>query len=211
MEKTVKQWIKSKTEWAPKDFRTLATMLSISLVFLSGAALMNLFGVSSIGSDGISTKAEVATFLRPGQVLAPAALPAGVTAQPVPVIAKGRLSGLTEHLLARAQILPMLAVVIAVVVLLRRMLLDVAEGQIFTRKNAGRVRIIGVILMASTLLSGLSQIAASELASRQLGQALVSPYFELSFAAPGAGALLLALAAVFDAGVKLREDNEATI
>ncbi len=207
----MKRWIKSQTVWTPKDFRRLATMLTISLVFLGGAALMMLFGVSSIGHDGVSTKTVFTTFLHSDRILAPAALPTGVTARPVEVLAQVRPSGLVEHVLFRAQVFPMQLVIIAVVVLLRRMLLDVAYGQIFTRDNARRLRTIVVILMASTLVTAITQMSSTELAIRQLGETVVSPFFELSFAPAGAGALLLALAAIFDAGVKLREDSEATI
>lgn len=205
--------IQSLAEWNANDFRVLARILSVALGLLGLAAIFNLAGISSIGSDGVKTGMEVMASLEPNQALNAAALPAEVNpaGQPIDVYVAVEPSGLAEQVLVRVIHLPVILVIMAVVVLIRRIFVDAAKNLVFTQANAGRLRKIAFLLLCTVFLEYVSQVARNELAQRALGGDLVVVTFGFSALPMGVAALTMALAAIFDRGVALREYNEVTV
>ncbi len=106
-----------------------------------------------------------------------------------------------------------IAVVLYVLLLLRRMLSSVLAGDPFVAANATRMRIMGIILVAVGALGPV----AEHLAARRLlrlvpvrGVELTAP-FDLRLDVILVGLLLLVLAAVFGYGSELERERSLTI
>lgn len=116
--------------------------------------------------------------------------------------------------------------------LLRRLFRNVARGESFTARNIRLVHVLGISILAFTLLSGamqawyssqivayLNQHAAVEgghmsFASASSGGLVVNGrHFDIPFSGRGilTGLLVLALGEVFRQGLVLKQENDLTI
>jgi lipoprotein signal peptidase len=106
-----------------------------------------------------------------------------------------------------------IAVVLYVLLLLRRMLSSVLVGDPFAAANATRMRIMGVILVAAGALGPVAEHLAARTMLRMVpvrDVALTAP-FDLRVDVILVGLLLLVLAAVFGYGSELERERSLTI
>lgn len=106
-----------------------------------------------------------------------------------------------------------IAVVLYVLLLLRRMLSSVLAGDPFAAANATRMRIMGVILVAAGALGPVAEHLATGTMLRMVpvrDVALTAP-FDLRLDVILVGLLLLVLAAVFGYGSELERERSLTI
>jgi lipoprotein signal peptidase len=106
-----------------------------------------------------------------------------------------------------------IAIVLYVLLLLRRILGSVLAGDPFAAANANRMRIIGVILVAAGALGPVAEYLAARSMLRMVhvsGVELTAP-FDLRLDVILAGLLLLVLAAVFGYGSELERERSLTV
>lgn len=195
------------------DVRALEGLLTAGLVIGGVVTAMALAGVSSIGSGGVERGVSLMVDLDPAKVAPNLArpLPPGVEVEAVRVTVPSEPSGLVEHLLVRLQLLPILLLALFVVVLLRRIVRSVLAGDPFVDENVRRLRIIGWLVAVSPILLVIAQFARSELVARSSVADLALESIHVAFLPILVGGLLLVLAEVFAAGVRLRQDTEGLV
>ena len=85
------------------------------------------------------------------------------------------------------------------------------SGDPFVAENVRRLRIIGWLVAVSPILLVIAQFARSELVARSTVADLALESIHVAFLPILVGGLLLVLAEVFAAGVRLREDTEGLV
>ena len=193
------------------DLRVLEGLVTAGLVVAGAVAAIALAGVSSIG--GVGSGAPIAVDLDPARVVPGLGrrLPAGVAVQAVRATVVHRPAGLLEHVLVRLQVLPLALLALAVLVLLRRIVRSVVDGDPFVQENVRRLRTIGWLVALSPVLLVVAQVARSGLVARSSVGDLAVSHITIAFVPILIGGLLLVLAEVFAAGVRLREDTEGLV
>jgi hypothetical protein len=115
--------------------------------------------------------------------------------------------------LLNAGLLLTIALVIVSVWLLRLVLKSVLEGEPFAAANARRLRLMGLLILAGSLVLPILEYAggAVVLSRVALEGIELSPLFDLSKDRILGGLLILVLATVFDRGARLEQDQSLTI
>jgi hypothetical protein len=121
-----------------------------------------------------------------------------------------------QKVLNRLSTVPLGVLFAAIVWMLRKIVLtavgtETSDGDPFIEANVHRLRIIGLLLLVTPLVSSWAQMAGIELVSRSLPKDLVAPVFDIPFSYFGLGLLLFVLAEVFKIGVRLRQDVEGLV
>ena len=137
--------------------------------------------------------------------------PTGADIEAIRATVSSEPSGLFEHLLVRLQGLPVLFLALFVIVLLRRIVRSVIAGDPFVPENVRRLRAIGWLIAVSPILLVIAQIARSELVARSTVADLAVVSMTIAVLPVLIGALLLVLAQVFAAGVRLRQDTDGLV
>jgi hypothetical protein len=109
-----------------------------------------------------------------------------------------------------------IAVFIFILIQLRNFLETLEVGDPFTKENAGRIRIIGLVIIASELGIKLMMIGGAAIihaAVRIEGASLIWGELISAFSLPSIflGIVVLIIAEIFRLGVKMKEDQELTI
>jgi len=206
-------WLRRAVGFDRCDVRALEGLVTVGVVVASVVAAMALAGVSAIGVGGVGSGAPIEVDLDAARVAPDLArrLPAGVDVEAVRATVAARPSGLLEHLLVRLQVLPIALLALAVLVLMRRIVRSVVAGDPFVEANVRRLRIIGWLVALSPILLVIAQVARSELVARSSVGDLALSHVTIAFVPILIGGLLLVLAQVFAAGVRLRQDTEGLV
>ena len=116
-----------------------------------------------------------------------------------------------QALYAMARDLIPTALAIAILWFLRAVVRSVPGGDPFTRRNVGRLRTIGFILLIGFPLAQVAMSALEQALSTTVGAS--GSGLAIPFPGPGpiAALFVFVLAQVFDHGVRLREDIEGTV
>jgi hypothetical protein len=118
----------------------------------------------------------------------------------------------TEQVLARGGFAVLGLCLGAGAVLLRRLLLSIADGDPFERRNAGRIALIAGLVAVAAIASQALPVLATELVARRIGwTGLVSSHLDLPLAPLAAVPILLVLAQAFRRGTELATDSEGLV
>jgi hypothetical protein len=97
-------------------------------------------------------------------------------------------------------------------VLLRRLLLSIADGDPFERRNAGRIALIAGLVAVAAIAYELLPILATDLVVNRIGwSGLVHSQLDLPLAPLAAVPILLVLAQAFRRGTELAADTEGLV
>lgn len=125
----------------------------------------------------------------------------------VPVTAVIPDPGTAHRLLAPLPSALTLAAIVAGLLLLRRLLLRAMEGDPFSRSGARDLRLLGAVILAGSLLVQMSGfVVSTALVSASPVQDSVTAEASFSFAWVLGAVLVLALAEIWAAGVRMRDD-----
>ena len=97
--------------------------------------------------------------------------------------------------------------------LIRQVVASVLEGDPFTLRNAGRLRLVGLILLVGGILGPLLEYVHASMVLAQVGNHNLPLSPPLSFSADVIllGLIILALSTVFGHGKELEDDKSLTI
>ncbi len=118
------------------------------------------------------------------------------------------------HLLSLALVMPILGAGLLIIYQLRKILVSLLNGTTFMPQNVIRIRIIGLAVIAITLLKGFSTIWLNQLLSSSIdlpGLELLAKFRFQDFGGVLWGVIILILAEVFRHGACLQEDKDLTI
>jgi hypothetical protein len=233
---TLKQLISGNyprnSRFARWDRRVLMGIINLTLIASMAGAAIDTLGVHftwQLNAKAIPVKMRVSrehwgyVVLNP-DILDPSLrdrLPSGLEPWSLSAATKIAPSGFQAQLLTLLASVPMDLIVIAIILLVRQIVVttigtDNSEGNPFIQPNVRRLRIIAVILLATPLIQSWMKIAETELTFQSLSN--IPPEttmltYDLSspFIFFGMGFMVLVLAAVFKAGVQLREDVEGLV
>jgi len=206
-------WLRRAFGFDWLDVRALEGLVTAALVVAAVVAVMALVGVTSIGSGGVGRSVPIEVDLNPANVAPTLSrqLPAGVDVEAVRATVVSRPSGLVEQLLARLLVLPIALLALVVLVLMRRIVRSVTAGDPFVAENVRRLRIIGWLVALSPVPLVVGQLARAELVSRSIVGDLADSHITVALVPILIGGLLLVLAEVFGAGVRLRKDTDGLV
>ncbi len=178
----------------------IAWYLSVVVVlFLFAIQLYSLILAQQIGPPQDIYMME---FQTPGMVLR---FSEGVT---------GDFFTINVHLISIALMMPILGAGLLIIYLLRKILVSLVNGTTFMPKNVIRIRIIGLAVIAITLLTGFSTIWLNQLLASSIdlqGFELLPKFRFQDFGGVLWGVIILILAEVFRQGAYLQEDKDLTI
>jgi hypothetical protein len=145
-------------------------------------------------------------------------LPTGVTAGPLEVAVPLKNPGWREQIYVRASV-PKVLLILFVVWMLRQIVWttlgdDASEGNPFVRPNVRRLRWIAGAIVLMPFAQGWADIAQSNLVWMAMEEFLWLGTFympQASYMPFGVALLVFALAEVFAAGIRLREDVEGLV
>ena len=100
-----------------------------------------------------------------------------------------------------------------IVSLLRSILRSVGKGTPFTRENASRLKLLGLLVMAAGPFYGILEYVSGALTKLQIDipGAEVSAHADIRITYVAVGLIILVIGQIFQYGVNLREDSELTI
>jgi len=113
-------------------------------------------------------------------------------------------------------VLPLLVgglLVMWVIFLVRQVVASVLQGDPFTARNAGRLRLVGLILLIAGTVGPLLEYLHADMVLAQVGSSTIplSPPLTFSPEVILAGLIMLALSTVFGHGKELEDDKSLTI
>ena len=104
-----------------------------------------------------------------------------------------------------------LVIGIAVLLILRAIVGSIKDGDPFGRANVGRLRKLGIILVAFPVVAIVMSVLLGGILDSTPSARLLNNSFSLDFAPVAAGLGVLVLAEVFAQGVRMREEIEGTV
>ena len=195
----------------PSRSTVFATNLVTLLLVLTAA--FGLYVVTNATIEAVRGDGEIATHqtldLDAGQFHA---VPAEtLIAQSVPVTLRIRDASTEQVLYALGRDIVPVVLVVIVLLLLRRILVSVREGDPFTAANVRRLRNIGLLLLVGTPVAALTTSAFEQ----ALASSVSVPGSGIAIGVPGGGLIaglgVFVLAQVFEHGVRMREDIAGTV
>ncbi|MEX2553351.1 MAG: DUF2975 domain-containing protein [Actinomycetota bacterium] len=188
----------------------LYTILTAVLIF---GVVLGIAGVASKYSKafGDGGTLQVAAKVHP-ENLDTLELPSGLeAAQPIPVIVNVQdPSALQLTLSTIVELIPWIIGIWALLIL-RAIVGSIKNGDPFGNANVGRLRKLGMILLAFPLVAMLLSFLVGGILDSTPNAGLLNNSFSLDLAPVAAGLGVLVLAEVFAHGVRLREDIEGTV
>lgn len=188
----------------------LYTILTAILIF---GMVLGIAGLVAKYSSAVSDeeRLQVAAKIRPEE-LKNLELPSGLeAAQPIPVIVNVQDPAASQLALSIILDLIPLVIGIAVLLILRAIVGSIKDGDPFGRANVGRLRKLGIILVAFPVVAIVMSVLLGGILDSTPNGGLLNNSFSLDFAPVAAGLGVLVLAEVFAHGVRMREDIEGTV
>jgi len=188
----------------------LHTILTAILIF---GVVLGIGGLVAKYSSAVSDeeRLQVAAKIRPEE-LKNLELPSGLeAAQPIPVIVNVQDPAASQLALSIILDLIPLVIGIAVLLILRAIVGSIKDGDPFGRANVGRLRKLGIILVAFPVVAIVMSVLLGGILDSTPNGGLLNNSFRLDLGPVAAGLGVLVLAEVFAHGVRMREDIEGTV
>ncbi len=194
------------------DMKAIHSLLTVGLGVLVLSTVIVLAGFTTLGIGNVRSGADMPATLAFEKVIpAGANLPPGVQVESLKVSVPIVYRTITDHVLLRMAILPLIFLAMAVVWHLRRVVGSVLAGDPFVVANVARLRWIAWLLITSPFVIFISDVAKNELLSRSSVGDLTQESVSFYLAPVLIGALILVLSQVFASGVALRQEAEGVV